>query len=77
MTKKDLIEAVSQKAHLSKKAVTETVDLFLNEKIDFLKIPEIIEDQLNSHKSSDDFDLGDIIRIDSETRKGVLNNVEL
>jgi len=31
MTKKDLIEAVSQKAHLSKKAVTETVDLFLNE----------------------------------------------
>lgn len=31
MTKRDLIEAVSAKAHLSKKAVSEVVDLFLGE----------------------------------------------
>lgn len=49
------------------------VELFLKEKIDFLKIPEIIEEQLNIHNSSAEFDLDAIIRIDAETRKSVLN----
>ena len=31
MTKKDLIEQVSRKAHLTKKGATEAVDVFLNE----------------------------------------------
>ena len=50
------------------------VDLFLHEKIDFFKIPEIIEDQLNHHKSSETFTLEDIIEIDSETRREILNS---
>jgi len=50
------------------------VELFLHEKIEFLKIPEIIEDQLNHHKNSESFNLEDIIRIDFETRREVLNS---
>jgi len=53
------------------------VELFLQEKIDFLKIPEIIEDQLNRHNNSENFNLEDIIKIDAETRREVLNSNNL
>lgn len=44
------------------------VELFLNGKIDFLSIPDLIERELDRHSASSDTDLENIINIDKETR---------
>lgn len=49
------------------------VDLFLKEKIDFLSISGIIENELEKHDSLNDFSLEEITLIDSETRNSVLS----
>lgn len=49
------------------------VDLFLKEKIDFLSIPGIIENELERHDSLNNFSLEEITIIDSETRNSVLS----
>lgn len=48
-----------------------SVDLFLKKKIDFLSIPDLIEDQLNKHVSIDEFELEDITEIDKKVRSEV------
>lgn len=53
------------------------VDLFLKEKINFLQIHEIIENQLSKHVNLTEFNLEDIIEIDSKTRSEVLNRYKL
>jgi 1-deoxy-D-xylulose-5-phosphate reductoisomerase len=45
------------------------VDLFLNEKIQFYQIPELIESQLESHNSKNNFKISDVIEIDADIRK--------
>lgn len=50
------------------------VDLFLKEKIKFLKIPEIIEAQLEKHENQNEYSLEDIIEIDKITRAEILIN---
>ena len=47
------------------------VDLFLTEKINFSKIPDIIEEQLESHNSDSGNDLDNMIYIDNETRNNI------
>lgn len=49
------------------------VDLFLNEKIEFLEIEKIIEQQLNLHEKIKNPDLETILEIDKQVRKNILN----
>jgi 1-deoxy-D-xylulose-5-phosphate reductoisomerase len=49
------------------------VEAFLNRKIKFTKIPEIIKRALDTHKPKFDPDLEDIFEADRETRKFVKN----
>lgn len=49
------------------------VEAFLNRKIKFTKIPEIIKRALDAHKPKFDPDLDDIFEVDQETRKFVKN----
>ncbi|MBV6479897.1 MAG: 1-deoxy-D-xylulose 5-phosphate reductoisomerase [Ignavibacteria bacterium] len=44
------------------------VELFLNEKVNFLSISEIIEEQLNKHNNNLDFELDDVIEIDRSVK---------
>ena len=50
------------------------VDLFLNNLINFHQIPEIIESELNSHSSKDEFTIEMIMEIDSRTRNNIKKN---
>lgn len=50
------------------------VDLFLNNLINFHQIPEIIESELNSHSSKDEFTIEMIMEIDSRTRNNIKRN---
>lgn len=50
------------------------VDLFLNKLIKFHQIPEIIESELNSHSSKDEFTIEMIMEIDSRTRNNIKRN---
>jgi 1-deoxy-D-xylulose-5-phosphate reductoisomerase len=45
------------------------VELFLEGKIPFLGIPELIEQSLEEHKSSGSLTVDSLIAIDSETRQ--------
>lgn len=45
------------------------VALFLEEKIPFVKIPELIEEALNAHQNGQSVSLDDLIEIDRETRR--------
>lgn len=47
------------------------VDAFLNEKISFLQIPELIAKAMDTHNVVLDFELNDILEIDIETRRRV------
>ncbi len=53
------------------------VEAFLNRKIKFTKIPEIIKRALDAHKPKFDPDLEDIFNVDQETRKFVKNLEEI
>ena len=50
------------------------VDLFLNNLINFHQIPEIIESELNSHSSKDEFTIEMIMEIDSRIRNNIKKN---
>ncbi|MEO8665008.1 MAG: 1-deoxy-D-xylulose-5-phosphate reductoisomerase [Ignavibacteria bacterium] len=50
------------------------VDLFLKKKIQFYRIPEIIEKELDEHKNSDEISLDNILQIDSLIRKKIMNH---
>lgn len=52
------------------------VQLFLNEKISFLQIEEIIEQVMNEHNNKLQPDLETILQVDEETRKKVLMMVK-
>lgn len=45
------------------------VALFLEQKISFVKIPELIEDALNAHQNGQSVSIDDLIEIDRETRR--------
>ncbi|MCS7012878.1 MAG: 1-deoxy-D-xylulose-5-phosphate reductoisomerase [Chloroherpetonaceae bacterium] len=45
------------------------VALFLEEKIPFVRIPELIEEALNAHQNGQSLSLDDLIEIDRETRR--------
>ncbi len=47
------------------------VELFLNAKIPFLKIPELIEQALNEHSFGGELTIDSLIEIDAETRQSV------
>jgi 1-deoxy-D-xylulose-5-phosphate reductoisomerase len=47
------------------------VDLFINEKIGFLDIPDIIKKSLDSHENRNNFTLDDIIDVDKHTREAI------
>jgi 1-deoxy-D-xylulose-5-phosphate reductoisomerase len=47
------------------------VELFLNERIPFVKIPELIEDALDEHKNVPVTSVDDLIAVDAETRRKV------
>ncbi len=49
------------------------VDLFLKRKINFHEISEIIETQLNKHTNKQEYNLADIVQIDTITRNNILN----
>lgn len=51
----------------------QAVGLFLDEKIKFLQIEEMIERAMNAHNPTASPDLETILHVDSETRKSVLN----
>lgn len=53
------------------------VEAFLNKKIKFTKIPEIIKRAIDAHKPKFNPELEDILRVDSETRKFVKNLEEI
>lgn len=53
------------------------VEAFLNGKIKFTKIPEIIKRALDAHKPKFDPDLEDIFKADQETRKFIKNLEEI
>ena len=44
------------------------VSMFLNDKIGFLDIPYLIKETMNAHKPLFDFDVEDILKIDSWAR---------
>lgn len=50
------------------------VNLFLNNKIKFTQIPEIVKKSLNKHKSLDNFETEHIFDIDRKTREQILND---
>lgn len=52
------------------------VSLFLQEKITFLTIDELIERSMNEHVNSSSPDLETILHVDAETRKNVLNMIK-
>ena len=45
------------------------VNRFLNDEIEFLEIPEIIKQTMNAHKSKEQFDVSDVLKIDSWARE--------
>jgi 1-deoxy-D-xylulose-5-phosphate reductoisomerase len=45
------------------------VALFLDRKIPFVKIPELIEEALNAHQNGQSVSLDELIEIDRETRR--------
>ncbi|MFN3426317.1 MAG: 1-deoxy-D-xylulose-5-phosphate reductoisomerase [Candidatus Thermochlorobacter sp.] len=45
------------------------VALFLEQKISFVKIPELIEEALNAHQNGQSVEIDDLIEIDRETRR--------
>jgi 1-deoxy-D-xylulose-5-phosphate reductoisomerase len=49
------------------------VDLFLNNKVSFLKIGDIIEECMNIFSYSDNFSINDILETDNKVRKYVYN----
>lgn len=51
------------------------VSLFLNGKIRFIEIPEIIKREIETHKCKKEFDIEDITEIDLKTRKEILNKI--
>ncbi|GEN44954.1 1-deoxy-D-xylulose-5-phosphate reductoisomerase [Alkalibacillus haloalkaliphilus] len=53
----------------------EAVSLFLNGKVDFLGIENLIQNQLEQHKTITSPDLGTILTIDQETRERVRHEV--
>ncbi|CUT04433.1 1-deoxy-D-xylulose-5-phosphate reductoisomerase [Candidatus Kryptobacter tengchongensis] len=53
------------------------VEAFLNKKIKFTKIPDIIKRAIDAHKPKFNPELEDILRVDSETRKFVKNLEEI
>ena len=50
------------------------VNLFLNGKIKFTQIPEIVKKSLNNHKSIDNFETEHIFEIDRKTREKILKD---
>ncbi len=64
----DVLKEDSSSAVVMNAANEIAVDLFLNGRIDFLSIPDIIERELDRHKPSPDTDLENIINIDKDTR---------
>ncbi|SHE63196.1 1-deoxy-D-xylulose-5-phosphate reductoisomerase [Clostridium fallax] len=50
------------------------VDLFLNEKIDYVKIPEIIEECMNKFDYNKEVTVENIISMDKEVREYIYNN---
>lgn len=50
------------------------VNLFLNGKIKFTQIPEIVKKSLNNHKSIDNFETEHIFEIDRTTRENILKD---
>ncbi|MGB4851866.1 MAG: 1-deoxy-D-xylulose-5-phosphate reductoisomerase [Ignavibacteria bacterium] len=64
----DVIKEDSSSAVVMNAANEIAVDLFLNGRIDFLSIPDIIERELDRHKPSPDTDLENIINVDRDTR---------
>lgn len=64
----DVIKEDSSSAVVMNAANEIAVDLFLNGRIDFLSIPDIIERELDRHKPSPDTDLENIINVDKDTR---------
>lgn len=64
----DVIKEDSSSAVVMNAANEIAVDLFLNGRIDFLSIPDIIERELDRHKPSPDTDLDNIINVDKDTR---------
>ncbi len=49
------------------------VDLFLNGRIGFSDIPDLIEEELENHESVINYELQDLVKIDKLTRINVLN----
>ena len=64
----DVLKEDSSSAVAMNAANEIAVDLFLNGRIDFLSIPDIIERELDRHKPSPDTDLENIINVDKDTR---------
>ncbi len=64
----DVIKEDSSSAVVMNAANEIAVDLFLNGRIDFLSIPDIIERELDRHKPSPYTDLENIINVDKDTR---------
>ena len=64
----DVIKEDSSSAVVMNAANEIAVDLFLNGRIDFLSIPDLIEIELERHTPSSDTDLENIINIDKDTR---------
>ncbi len=53
------------------------VDLFLNDKISFIKIPELIEDALAEHQGFEATSIDDLINVDKTTRQRVQEKAQL
>jgi len=64
----DVLKEDSSSAVAMNAANEIAVDLFLNGRIDFLSIPDLIEIELERHTPSSDTDLENIINIDKDTR---------
>ena len=50
------------------------MNLFLNGKIKFTKITDIVKKSLNNHKSIDNFETEHIFEIDRKTREEILKD---
>ncbi|MBK7254570.1 MAG: 1-deoxy-D-xylulose-5-phosphate reductoisomerase [Ignavibacteria bacterium] len=64
----DVLKEDSSSAVAMNAANEIAVDLFLNGRIDFLSIPDLIERELDRHTPSSDTDLENIINVDKDTR---------
>lgn len=53
------------------------VDLFLNNKIAFVKIPELIEDALSEHQGFEPQSIDDLIDVDKVTRQKAMEKAQL